>query len=170
MNVSKDLAGLLVDVSALKFDPKNTQVHNRSSIESIKQSLDHVGQRKPIVVMPSTMTVICGNGTLEAAMELGWTQIAATMFDGTADQAKALAILDNRTQQHAEWDLDNLLDAFNDLPDLAPEELGFYGAEVDDLFAGIKEKVIDDKPEKPVQETTCPYCNASFVPTKNRRS
>ena len=50
--------------------------------------------------------MVAGNGTLEAAKSLGWTEIAIarTPVGWTWDQIKAFALADNRTAELAEWD------------------------------------------------------------------
>lgn len=58
------------------------------------------------------MTVVCGNGTLEAARALGWTHVAASVVPMDAATAAGLAIADNRTSDLSEWNnqaLDKML-------------------------------------------------------------
>lgn len=85
-------------------DPNNARKHDDKNLEAIKGSLTQFGQRKPIVIQGST--VIAGNGTLEAAKQLGWDEIKVVRVpeDWSADQAKAFALADNRTAELATWD------------------------------------------------------------------
>ena len=73
--------------STLKLDERNARKHERRSVDTIKASLSTYGQQKPIVALTDG-TVIAGNGTLEAARELGWERIAVVTFD-TEDEARA---------------------------------------------------------------------------------
>lgn len=73
----------------------------QGDIGAIVESLRHHGQYRPLVVQAGTMHVIAGNHTLQAAQQLGWTEIAATILDVTDDQAQRLNIVDNRTQDLA---------------------------------------------------------------------
>jgi len=129
-----------VAIESLKLDPNNARKHSKRNLDAIAASLNRFGQRKPIVVHNGT--VIAGNGTLEAAKSLGWTEIGITRCpdDWDADTAKAYALADNRSSELAEWDdlvlANQLLDldgvgwdievlGFNrpTLPDFQPEEI-----------------------------------------------
>lgn len=98
-----------VNITSLRPDPANARKHDDRNLTAIASSLEKFGQRKPIVVTPDSI-VVAGNGTLEAAKSLGWTQIAIarTPVGWTWDQIKAFALADNRTAELAEWD-DNVL-------------------------------------------------------------
>jgi site-specific DNA-methyltransferase (adenine-specific) len=50
--------------------------------------------------------IVAGNGTVEAAKDLGWSEIliVRTPIDWTPEQVKAYALADNRTAELAEWD------------------------------------------------------------------
>jgi DNA modification methylase len=94
-----------VDVDSLTPDPKNARKHGQRNLDAIRASLERFGQRRPLVVTAAGV-VIAGNGTLEAAKALGWTRIAVTRTPAnwTDDEAKAYALVDNRTAELAEWD------------------------------------------------------------------
>jgi site-specific DNA-methyltransferase (adenine-specific) len=91
-------------IADLVSDPNNARKHDDKNLEAIKGSLTQFGQRKPIVVQGNV--VIAGNGTLEAARQLGWDEIDIVQVpaDWTKDQAKAFALADNRTAELASWD------------------------------------------------------------------
>jgi site-specific DNA-methyltransferase (adenine-specific) len=74
------------------------------------------GQRKPIVVTGANV-VVAGNGTLEAAKSLGWSEIDVVRIpaDWSAEQVKAYALADNRTAELAEWDAKVLADQLVEL-------------------------------------------------------
>lgn len=93
-----------VPISILQKDPENPRKHSKKNLDAIEGSLKKFGQRKPIVVWREF--VIAGNGTMEAASKLGWTQIDITRVpeDWSHEEARAFAIADNRTSELAEWD------------------------------------------------------------------
>jgi 16S rRNA G966 N2-methylase RsmD len=93
-----------VKIASLVSDPNNARKHDTKNIEAIKGSLNTFGQRKPIVLRGDV--VIAGNGTLEAAKQLGWSVIDVVQVpaDWSADQAKAYALADNRSAELAVWD------------------------------------------------------------------
>ena len=63
-----------IEVSELVSDPANVRKHDNRNLEAIKGSLLRFGQQKPIVINAKGV-VIAGNGTLNAARSLGWSQI-----------------------------------------------------------------------------------------------
>jgi len=94
-----------VAIESLTLDPTNARKHDTKNLNAIASSLEKFGLRTPIVVTPDSI-VVAGNGRLEAAKSLGWTEItiARTPVGWTWDQIKAFAIADNRTAELAEWD------------------------------------------------------------------
>lgn len=133
-----------VKCDSLKFDPANARQHSDRNLETIQKSLTEFGQRKPIVVWKDT--VIAGNGTLRAALALGWTDIEITRVpdDWNKDQITAYAVADNRTSDLASWDEEVLLDILADLDghDLIAAS-GFTDQEIDDLRAIVEESEPD---------------------------
>ena len=116
-----------IQITELSLDPKNARKHSQRNLEAIAASLNKFGQRKPIVVHRGV--VLAGNGTLEAAKSLGWTEIdvAEVPEDWDNDTAKAYALADNRTAELAEWDESELAKQLLELQDAEwnIEELGF---------------------------------------------
>jgi ParB-like chromosome segregation protein Spo0J len=94
---------LKVPIDQLMHDPSNARTHNKANIEAIKGSLAKFGQQKPLVVTRSNV-VIAGNGTLQAARDLGWTEIAVVYTSLSGPEAMAFALSDNRTAELASWD------------------------------------------------------------------
>ena len=128
------------NVSALSYDPDNVREHDVANLQAIMKSLSEFGQRKPIVVSPAGV-VIAGNGTLQAAKSLGWSEIATVEVpaDWTPEQAKAFAIADNRTAELASWNQEKLA--------LQLGELQEAGYELEDLgFTELPDPNFDDKP------------------------
>lgn len=126
-----------VKVGALTPDPQNARLHDEQNIEAIKSSLTQFGQRKPIVVAranDNTLVVIAGNGTLEAAKALGWTEIAVAEVpaDWDADKARAFALADNRTAELANWNDVQLASTLLELDAVGYEmqSLGFTPAQM----------------------------------------
>lgn len=127
-----------VDVKSLKFDPKNARKHSARNVEAIAHSLREFGQRRPLVVRGDV--VIAGNGTLEAAISLGWETVVITRVpkDWTSKQARAFAVADNRTAELAAWDHTTLLETLKDLDAPLVEAAGFEPADLSTLTAGLE--------------------------------
>ena len=78
-HIAPQLRPLAVPIGSLVLDPENARRHDRRNIEAVKASLTRFGQVKPVVVQERGRIVRAGNATVEAAIELGWTEIAANV-------------------------------------------------------------------------------------------
>jgi len=94
-----------IAIAQLSPDPQNARTHDQKNLDAIAGSLKEFGQRKPIVITQDNI-IAAGNGTVEAAKSLGWTDIEAVRVpaDWDADRIKAFALADNRTAELAQWD------------------------------------------------------------------
>ena len=103
-------------IDSLVPDSRNARKHGKKNVATIAASLDQFGQRRAAVVR-SDGTVLAGNGMLEAARSLGWTELSVTVVpDGWSDEeARAYALADNRTGELAEWDSGVLNEHLKDL-------------------------------------------------------
>ena len=112
-------------IDTLKFDERNARKHERRSLDAIKTSLSTYGQQKPIVALTNGV-VIAGNGTLEAARELGWDRLAVVTFDNEDEaRARAFAIMDNRSAEMSTWDADRLTTTLQSFDESLLEATGF---------------------------------------------
>jgi site-specific DNA-methyltransferase (adenine-specific) len=148
-----DLRIETVNINSLTPDPANARKHDGRNLKAIASSLEKFGQRKPIVVTPDSI-VVAGNGTVEAAKSLGWTEIAVarTPVGWTWDQIKAFALADNRTAELAEWDDKVLADQLLELDanGWELEELGFENLEPPMGEAVDEDPLSFDPPENPI--------------------
>lgn len=140
-----------VSVDSLVFDPVNARKHSKRNLDAIKGSLAKFGQQKPLVVDKNNV-VIAGNGTLQAARELGWAEVDVHRTVLTGAEAMAFALADNKTAELAEWDEDilseHLAALYKDGWDI--EDIGFS---VDDLdFDGGTEGNTDPDEVPEVEE------------------
>lgn len=153
-----------VDVKKLKFDKRNARKHDKKNIKAIKDSLVKFGQQKPIVVMEDG-TVIAGNGTLQAAIELGWDTIDVHWTALKKDEAIAYGLVDNRSAELAEWDDDNLKELLSEL-DASGWDLEGLGWDEHDI-GSLSPKDIEgskelDEDEFSTFDHTCPKCGFEF--------
>lgn len=96
-------------ISKLTPDPQNARAHDKRNLDAIATSLEKFGQRKPIVITPEGI-ILAGNGTVQAAKQLGWKEVAVSVApaDWDYNTARAYALADNRTAELAEWNTDIL--------------------------------------------------------------
>ncbi len=102
-----ELTTTLADISTLKPHPANPRV---GDIDAIAASLRANGQFKPIVVAADG-TILAGNHTYMAALEVGWTRIAVVTVpvDPSSTEAVRIMLADNRTSDLARYDEGSLL-------------------------------------------------------------
>lgn len=151
-----DLRITKVKISSLQSDPDNARKHNEYNVKSIAGSLERFGQRKPLVVTGAGI-VIAGNGTLEAAKQLGWSEIFVSFVpsDWTFEQARAYALADNRTAELAEWDNDKLA--------MQLIELDAVGWELDDVGFEKLEPPIEEFKDKKSKWIDCVDCGRKVL-------
>lgn len=133
------LAKLKVAIDQLVPYGKNPR---KGNVAAIQESLRHNGQFKPIVVRQGTWEILAGNHTYRAALELGWTEIAATFVDVDDDSAARIVLADNRTSDLAEYDNSALADLLKTVDDL--EGTGF----TEDDLQGLEPQSPADAPDE----------------------
>jgi len=158
-----DLRTAKVKISNLVLDPDNARKHSEKNLKAIANSLKRFGQRKPIVVTGANI-VIAGNGTLQAAKNLGWSEIVVSYIpaDWSFEQARAYALVDNRTAELAEWDNDKLA--------MQLIELDSVGWELDDVGFEKLEPPIDEYKEKKSSFVECKDCGRKVLDKANGES
>ncbi len=141
------------EIDSLKFDPANSRKHDERNIKAIMDSLKMHGQRKPIVIYSDM--IIAGNGTVEAAKRLGWSEIWVNndSFE-SIEHAKAYAVQDNRTAELAAWDDEQLGDTLTELKNKGwdLDTIGFNDFELQKIING--ETFVPDLPDEDEQKST----------------
>lgn len=142
-------------IADLKFDPQNARVRTAKGEAMIQESLRQVGAARSIVI-DEDGTILAGNGTVEAAGQVGIENVVIVEASGdeiiavkrvglTDEQKKKLAYYDNRTGDEAEWDMEQV----------ARDLLGGYEF-LDELFDNIEvpapeKEGTDELPEDPAE-------------------
>lgn len=132
-----DLQTVRVPVGDLVPYPGNSR---QGDVGAVCQSLEAHGQFRPLVVQRSTMQVLAGNHTLEAARQLKWPEVAVHLLDVDDEQARRINLIDNRTSDLATNDdaaLAELLQSLVDT-DAGLDGTGFDGDDLDDLMASLE--------------------------------
>ena len=127
-----------IAIDSVSQDPANVRKHDERNMESIIASLRRFGQQTPIVIDAKGI-VRKGNGTLQAAKQLGWTTIDAVTTELSGAEATAYAIADNRTSELSEWDVPALALQLEELQLEMPElalDTGFNADEIKTMIAG----------------------------------
>lgn len=166
-NIATGLSKLKMPIEVLVEDEMNARLHEDRSIKAIKESLSRFGQQKPIVLREDGKSVLAGNGTLRAAKELGWTQIAAVKTKLKGEEAAAYSIADNRTAELSTWDLGALEEHIGSFDTL--DGLGFTMNELAELFKEEDTEAptlpeADSTAEEAIEETNVKFVQLYFEP------
>lgn len=129
------LSPVLVSIDKLHPDPTNARRHSERNVQAIAASLKMFGQRRPVVVQKNGMIVRAGNGLLQAAKLLGWSEVVALVVDDDNATAAQFAIADNRTGELAEWDWAVLADTLASFSSEVTSDLGWTQLEIDSLLS-----------------------------------
>lgn len=143
-------------LAALTAYEANPKTHPKEQIDLLKRSIAEFGWTVPVLVDRSNV-VIAGHGRLEAALQLGMTEVPAIRLDDlTEAQARAYRLLDNRAVEMGAWD-DSLLTAELDFLRTSEFDLeltGFDLGEIGRLMAPPGED--PPAPEPPADPITEP--------------
>lgn len=139
----------MTPISQLKFYPGNAR---RGDIDLIAESLERLGQYKPVVVNTGgkepelANTILAGNHTVMAAQRLGWDSVDVHLVDLDADTAKRVVIVDNRSNDVSTYDAEELVNLLTELPDL--EATGFDRDELDAMLEALDD-LDEEAPDRP---------------------
>jgi len=146
-----------LDIKRIKLSDTKQHPHNprQGDVGAIVQSLEAHGQYVPIVVQASTMHIIKGNHTAQAARILGLDEIEAVILDVDDDQALRIMLADNQTGDLATNDKSILADLLESLigSEFGLGGTGFTGDDLDELLVEFEpETIIEDIKEiEPIQ-------------------
>lgn len=133
----------IINLGELIEDPDNVRQHNARNIGMIADSLQEVGAARSIVINGDNK-ILAGNGTVEAAAQVGIENVMVVEVDGntivavkrtnlTPEQEQRLALWDNRANETSTWDADSLL-ALGDADSPALQGM-FTASELDAIAA-----------------------------------
>jgi DNA modification methylase len=138
---------------------RNSRKIPERAIDKVAASIREFGFRVPIVVDKDGV-IICGHTRLLAAKKLGLQQVPVHVADNlTPAQVKAYRLMDNRSHEETDWDLELLGPELEELRslDFDLELTGFEEREIENLFA---DPDIDDRanlvPAVPEDPATMP--------------
>src|SRR5271155_2865969 len=98
---------------------KNARKIPQRAIDKVAASLQEYGWQQPIVVDKPGVIVV-GHVRRLGALQLGWTEAPVHIADNlTPAQIQAYRLMDNRSHQEADWDLELLGPELADLSELS---------------------------------------------------
>ena len=143
----------MVPVGMLVPYPGNPR---RGDVRAIRRSLEQHGQYRPLVANRRTGRVLCGNHTLRAAIELGWSTIAVTWIDVAESVEPRIVAVDNRANDLAGYDTEELVALLSGLDGL--DGTGYQQSDLDELLDEVAPAPLeeDELPALPAEPTTRP--------------
>lgn len=144
-------------VRELKLNDKNPR-KNDNAVDAVAKSIEKYGFKNPLIVNNKDV-VYCGNTRLKAAKKLGLAEVPCIVADDlTPEQIREYALLDNKTNEIAEWDIDLLSEELAEL-DLDDFELDWNLLNNDIDWASVEDlsESSYDKPQHYMLEF--PFCH-----------
>lgn len=122
---------------------RNARRIPEKAIEKVATSLEQFGWKQPLVVDPQGV-VIVGHTRLAAAKRLGWNEVPVLVAaDLTPAQVKAYRLMDNRSHEETDWDLNVLQLEIGDLK-LEGLDLTFTGFDLPQLEGFLQAAASDE--------------------------
>ena len=134
----------------------NNPRYNDEAVEAVEESIEQVGYITPIVV-DENYQILAGHTRWRGLNDLGEEEIDVIVVDGlTEDQKRKFRLLDNKTAEIAEWDLDKLQAELNGL-DFG--DFDFWSKEL----SKMGDKIIKDNTNPKENIVICPRCGKIVV-------
>lgn len=144
-------------VERIKPYLRNARKISDKAIAKVATSLAQFGWKQPLVVDPQGVLIV-GHTRLAAAKRLGWNEVPVLVaHDLTPAQVKAYRLMDNRSHDETDWDLDILGLELQDLSleSIDMELTGFDLPEIErSLLYGLDDAAADACPEAPETPVT----------------
>ena len=159
---------------------------NRAAVSAVKASIKEFGFRQPIVVDRDGVIVV-GHTRYQAALELGLASVPVHVAtELTLTQVKAYRIMDNRSHDKSDWDIELLKLEIDELEELSVNlELTGFDEEslkdllnswdpdfskidkIDENLDGIKSKIIgiveNDEVKQELIRVITGYCEKNSI-------
>jgi DNA modification methylase len=122
-------------IEELKPNPQNPRLHSDKQIQTLANSIKHLGFNVPVLV-DRALQIVAGHGRVEAAKCLGMTGVPTICLDHLSEaQIRAFMIADNRLTEQSTWSEHLLAQEIKILSDFdlefSLEVTGFEMGEID---------------------------------------
>jgi len=132
---------------------ENNPRKNDKAVEIVKNSIKQFGFKNPII-LDKNNEIIAGHTRLEASKQLDYKEIPVIWADDlTPEQVKAFRIMDNKSQEFSDWDIEKLQIEFKDLEEYEfdTDLTGFNTKEINEILDNQSSKYTN-KIEVPIYE------------------
>ena len=138
---------------------ENNPRKNDQAVDIVAKSIKEYGFKVPIILDKNNV-IIAGHTRLKAALKLGLQEVPVLWADDlTPEQVKAFRIMDNKSSEYADWNLDLLKTELNELKDLNYDLdlTGFTNTDIENIDKYLENK-IKEVDENIKTENVCPSC------------
>lgn len=148
----------IVDIVPYANNPRK----NDKAVDIVMKSIQEFGFLVPII-LDDKNTIVAGHTRVKAAIQLGMDSVPVIYTEGLTDeQIKAFRIMDNKSNQFAEWDFEKLKDEFYALEDTDSFNFtGFTTQEISEIWDKQTEED-DFDTEKALEEPKYPIKNGDI--------
>ena len=142
MGMTNNLKIVIKDISELKAYENNPR-KNDQGVDAVASSIKEFGFKVPVIITNENV-IVAGHTRIKACEKLGITKVPCIVADDlNEDQIRAFRLVDNRTAEIADWDLDKLKLEFDNIE----LDLDLFG------FEELQKKLSDDQEEDDFDET-----------------
>lgn len=111
-------------IKALKPYENNPR-NNADAVAYVKNSIEEFGFRVPVVIDKNNV-IVCGHTRYLAAQQLNLETVPCVIADDLSDeQIKAFRLVDNKTQELAEWDWNAIFEELDLITGINMKLMGF---------------------------------------------
>lgn len=147
---------------------ENNPRKNERAVEYVRNSIEEFGFKVPIVLDKDNV-IVAGHTRFLAAKDLGMDKVPCLYAkELTDEQIRAYRLVDNKTQELAEWDWTKITDELEAIEDIDMHLMGFADfldepeSEMTERKLGGGEEIDLDSFADDEFEYTCPCCGFRF--------
>lgn len=145
-------------VDELELNSKNPR-KNDNAVGTVAKSIEKYGFKNPLIIDTNNI-VYCGNTRLKAARLLGIEEVPCIIADDlTKKQIREYALLDNKTNELADWDFELLEE---ELKELSLDEFGIDW-NIPEIEENKEAQEDDYNVDEAIEEITEPRCKLGEV-------
>ena len=128
-------------IKDLVLDPLNPRVMPNAERAELAGSLEQFGFLQPVIARGSDRLVIGGHQRIEAARQLGWTEVPVIWWEGSDQDARAFNLALNKIQ--GSWDEAKLADVLAELAGVESLQEALRGFDTTETaLAGFDEREV----------------------------
>ena len=150
-----------IEISKL-IDYENNPRINDGAVDAVAKSIEEFGFKVPIIVDKENV-IIAGHTRKRAAEKLGLEKVPCIIADDLSEeQIKAFRLVENKTNELAQWDFDKLEEELKELQEIGIDMTAFDFESVEDIDIDSFFTDEGEKKEKKKKTITCPHCGETF--------